>query len=69
MQHGDGLNFKTWGHVHLEGRVMPWLLTGHVSLCLEDFQQTHKRMRFHTFTFLTQVCAFVLSFHLDSLQD
>jgi hypothetical protein len=48
---------------------MPWLLTGHVSLCLEDIQQAHGRMRFPLFTFLTQVCTFVLSFGLDSLQD
>src|SRR6267154_4927438 len=36
MQRSDGSNFTTWGQVHIEGRVMPWLRTGHVSLCLED---------------------------------
>ena len=45
---------------------MPWLLTGHVSLCLEDIHQARGRMRFRLFTFLTRVCTFVLSFYLDS---
>ena len=39
MQRSDGLNFTTWGQVHIEGRIIPWLLTGHVSLCLEDLHQ------------------------------
>ena len=47
---------------------MPWLLMGHVSLCLEDIQRAHARMRFPLFTFLRRVCTLVLSFHLDSLQ-
>jgi len=45
---------------------MPWLLTGHVSLCLEDIHEAHGRISFPLFTFLTQVCTFVLSFHLNT---
>jgi hypothetical protein len=56
MQRCDGLNSITWGQVHMEGRPMPWLLTGHVSLCLEDIQKARGRMRFLLSTFLTQVC-------------
>ena len=66
MQRTDGSNFTTWGQVHIEGRVMPCLLTGHESLCLEDIQKARGRMRFRLFTFLTRVCIFVLSFYLDS---
>ena len=69
MQRNDGSNFTTSGQVHLKGRLMPWLLTGHVSSCLEDIQMSHGRMRFPLFTVLTPVCTFVLSLHLDSLQD
>jgi hypothetical protein len=43
-----------------------WLLTGHVSSWLGDAQKTHGWTRF-LFTFLTQVCTFVLSIYLDSL--
>ena len=64
MQRSDGLNLTTWGQVHMKGSIIPWLLSGHVSLCLEDLHQAHGWMRF---TFLIQVCTFVLSFHLDSL--
>jgi hypothetical protein len=56
MQRNDGSNFTTWGQVHIEGRLMPWLLMGHVSSCLGDVQKAHGRMRFPLFTFLTQVC-------------
>ena len=42
MQRSDGLNFTTWDQFHMAGRVMSWLLTGHVSLCLEDhIQKAH----------------------------
>jgi len=67
MQHSDGSNFTTWGQVHVEGWLMPWLVTGHVSSYLEDIQISHSRMICPLFTFLTRVCAFVLSFHLSSL--
>jgi len=69
MQRSDGLNLTTRGQIHIEGHVIPWLLTGRVSFYLEDGQKVHRRMRFPLFTFLTQVCTFFLSFHLDSLQD
>jgi hypothetical protein len=53
----------------MEGGVMQWLLTGDVSLCLEgDYHQAYRRMNLSLFTFLTQVCTFCLSFHLDSPQ-
>jgi hypothetical protein len=68
MQHSDGSRFPTRGQVQIEGCFMPWLLTGHVSLCLEDIHGMHGRINFPLFTFLTQVCTFVLSFHLDTLQ-
>ena len=69
MQRSDGSILKTWGQVHIEGRVMPWLLMGHVSLCLEDIQdiQEADQTRFPLFTFLTRVCTFILPFHLDSI--
>jgi hypothetical protein len=67
MQRSDGSNLTTWGQVHIAGRLIPWLLMGRVSLCLEDIQRAHGRMRFPLFTFLIQVCAFVLSIYLDSL--
>ena len=67
MQRSDGSTFTTWGQVHLEGWLMPWLLMGHVSSCLEVVLQTHSRMIFPLFTFLTRVCTFALSF--DSLRD
>ena len=56
MQHCDGLNFTTRGQIHIDGHVIPWLLTGHVSFYLEDGQKVHRRMRFPLFTFLIQVC-------------
>jgi hypothetical protein len=58
MQSSGGLNFSTWGQIHIEGHVIPWLLTGHVPFYLEDGQKVHRRMRFPLFTFLTQVCTF-----------
>ena len=67
MQRSDGSKFATWGQVHIEEGIIPWLLTGHVSLCLEDVHR-HGRMIFPLFTFSTQVCTFVLSFHLSTLQ-
>ena len=42
----------------MAGRLMPWLLTGRVFLCLEGIQKTHGRMRSPLFMFLTRVCAF-----------
>jgi hypothetical protein len=68
IQPSGGLNFTTRGQIHIEGHVIPWLLTGHVSFYLEDGQKAHRRMRSPSFTFLTQVCTFFLSLHLDSLQ-
>jgi hypothetical protein len=58
MQRSGGLNFSTWGQIHIGGHVIPWLLTGHVPFYLEDGQKVHRRMRFPLFTFLTQVCTF-----------
>ena len=69
MQRNDGLNFTTRGQVHMAGGIMPWLPTGHVSLCLEEIRVEYGRTRCALFTFLTRVCSFVLSFHLDSLKD
>jgi hypothetical protein len=69
MQRSGGSNLTTWGQVHIEGRLMPWLLTGRVSLCSEEIQKAHGRMRFPVFMFLTQVCTFLWSFHPDSLRD
>jgi len=60
MQRDNGLNFTTGGQVHMAGRFMPWLLMGHVSSCLEDFQKAHGRMRCLLFTVLTQVCIFLV---------
>ena len=51
----------------MAGWLMPWFLTGHVSLCLEE-QKARGRMRFPLFTFLTQVCIFVLSIYPVSFQ-
>ena len=62
IQRSDGLNFRTRGQIHIEGHVIPWLLTGPVSFYLEGGQKVHRRMRFPSFTFLTQVCTFFLSF-------
>jgi hypothetical protein len=62
IQRSDGLNFKTWGQIHIEGHVIPWLPMGHVSCYLEGGQKVHKRMRFPLFTFLTQVCTFFCHF-------
>jgi hypothetical protein len=48
---------------------MPWLVTGHVSLCSEEFyHQAYRRMKLSLFTFLTHVCTFFLSYHLDSVK-
>ena len=70
MQRRHGSNFKTWGRIPVEGHAMPWLLTGHGSLFLEEYlQQATGRMRLPLFTFLTQVRTLVLSFRLDGLQD
>ncbi|KAI0276361.1 hypothetical protein BGY98DRAFT_705863 [Russula aff. rugulosa BPL654] len=33
----DGSKFPTWAQVHVNGGLMPWLLTGHVSLCWRIF--------------------------------
>ena len=63
IQRRDGSNITTWGVVHLEGRIMPWLLTAHASLCLEDIQKARNRMRFPLFTFSTQVRSYVLSIY------
>ena len=42
---------------------MPWLLTGHVSFCLEgDFLETQSQMNLSLFTFLIQVCTFFCHF-------
>jgi len=40
--------------------VMPWLLSERVSLCLENVQRARSRMRRLLFTFLTQVCSFLV---------
>ena len=56
MQHCDGINFTMRAQFHIDGHVIPWLLTGHVSFYLEDGQKVHRRMRFPLFTFLIQVC-------------
>ena len=43
---------------------MPWLLTGHGSLCLEEnHQQVHRRMKRRLSTSLTQVCISPLLFY------
>jgi hypothetical protein len=43
---------------------MPWLLTGHGSLCLEEnHQQVHRRMKVRLFTSLTRVCVSPLLFY------
>jgi hypothetical protein len=43
---------------------MPWLLTGHGSLCLEEnHQQVHRVMKLRLFTSLTQVCISLLLFY------
>jgi hypothetical protein len=68
MQFTVGSKFPTWAQVHVKGVIIPWLLTGHVSLCLEEFHRIHGLISFPLFTFLTQVCTFVLSFRLDTLQ-
>ena len=40
-QRSDGSNFTMWGTVHIEGRIMPWPLTGCMFSCLgeEDHPQ------------------------------
>ncbi|KAN0118387.1 hypothetical protein V8E52_005117 [Russula decolorans] len=45
----DGSNFTMWGQVHMAGRLIPWLLIERMSLCLEDIQRAHGRMRFPLF--------------------
>ena len=40
-------------------RLMPWLLSERVSLCLEDMQRVQSRICL-LFTFLTQVCGFLV---------
>jgi hypothetical protein len=48
---------------------MPWLVTGHVSLCLEGgYQQAHSLTRLSLFTSSTGVCTSFLSFHPDRFQ-
>ena len=44
---------------------MPWVLKGHVSLCLEDIYiyQVHGRLRFPLFTFLIRVCPLFCHFN------
>jgi hypothetical protein len=68
IQRSDGSSFTTWGRVLIEGRIMPCLLMVHVSLCLEDIYQVHARMKFPSFTSLTQVCMFVLSITWTAFQ-
>jgi len=57
IQPNGGSCFKIWAQVQAEGRVMPWLLTGHGSSCSEEnHQRVHRRMKLHLFTSSTQVC-------------
>ncbi len=46
---------------------MPWLLTGHGSLCLEEYHQAYRWLKLSLFMFSTQVRTFFLSFLLDGL--
>ena len=63
IQLSDGLCFKTWDQVQAEGRVMPWLRTGHGSSCLEEnHQRAHSRMKLHSFTFSTRVRVYFCRF-------
>ena len=41
-------------------RLLPWLLSERVSLCLEDMQRVQSRICL-LFTFLTQVCSFLVN--------
>src|SRR6266403_865990 len=63
IQLSDGPHFRTWDQVQAEGGIMPWLLTGHGSLCLEEYyHHAYWWTKISLFTFSTQVRTFFCHF-------